>query len=45
MLNKADSGNDILEMHHVKNYEELSFIDHSLKCYNENEDSEEAVVE
>jgi hypothetical protein len=43
--NKANSGNDILEMHHIKNYEELSFIDNNLQCYNENEDSEEAFVE
>jgi hypothetical protein len=37
MLNKANSENDIiLEMHHVRNYEVFSYIDHSLQCYNEN---------
>jgi hypothetical protein len=46
MPNKADSENDvILEMHHVRNYEEFLCIDNSLQCYNENEDCEEATVE
>jgi hypothetical protein len=29
----------------IGNYEELSFINSSLQCCNENEDCEEAVVE
>jgi hypothetical protein len=46
MPNKADSVNDvILEMHRLGNNEEFLFIDNSLQCYNENEDSDEAVVE
>jgi hypothetical protein len=46
MLNKVSSGNGvILEMHHIRNYEELSFINSSHQCYSENEDSEEATVE
>jgi hypothetical protein len=46
MPNKADSENDIiLEMYHVRNYEEFSCADNSLECYNENEDCEEAIVE
>jgi hypothetical protein len=36
MLNKADSENDMLEMHHVRKYKEFSCIDNSLQCYNEN---------
>jgi hypothetical protein len=47
---KADSENDVLlEMHHVRNYEEFSWIDNNsfinLQSYNENEDCEEATVE
>jgi hypothetical protein len=46
MPNKTDSENDIiLETHHVENYEEFSCTDSSLRCYNENEDCEEAIVE
>jgi hypothetical protein len=46
MPNKANNEKDIiLEMHHVGNYEEVSCIDNSLQCYNENEDYEEAIVE
>jgi hypothetical protein len=45
MPNKADSENDILENHQVGSYEEFSCIDNSLRCYNENEDCGEAVVE
>jgi hypothetical protein len=46
MLDKADSENYvILEMHHVRNYEEFSCIDNSLQCYNENGDCENATVE
>jgi hypothetical protein len=32
-------------MHHIRNYEEFSYIDSSLQCYNENEDCEEAIAE
>jgi hypothetical protein len=46
MPNKANSENDvILEMHHVRYYEEFSFINNSLQCYNENEDWGEVTVE
>jgi hypothetical protein len=46
MPSKAGSENDvILEMSHIRNYEEFSCINNSLQCYNENEDCEEAVVE
>jgi hypothetical protein len=46
MLNKANSENDvILEMHYFGSYKEFSCINNSLQCYNENEDSEEAIVE
>jgi hypothetical protein len=46
MPDKADSENDvILEMRHVRNYEEFSCIDNSLQCYNENEDCEDAIVQ
>jgi hypothetical protein len=46
VLNRTDSENDIiLEIHHIRNYEEFSCIENSLKCYNENEDCEEAIVE
>jgi hypothetical protein len=39
MPNKADSENIVmLETHHVRNYEEFSYIDSSLQYYNENED-------
>jgi hypothetical protein len=45
MPDKADSENDILEMHHVGNYEDFSCMDNSLQCYNENEDCEDEIVE
>jgi hypothetical protein len=46
MPNKADSQIDIiLELHLIGNYEEFSYIDNSIHCYNENEDCEEAIVE
>jgi hypothetical protein len=45
MLSKANSENNILERHHVRNYKEFLCISSSLKCYNENADCEEAVVE
>jgi hypothetical protein len=45
MPNKAKSENDVLKMHNVGNYEDLSCIDNSLQCWNENEDCEEATVE
>lgn len=46
MLNKADNGNCVvLEMHHLRNYDEFSYTDNSFQCYNENEDCEEATVE
>jgi hypothetical protein len=38
MPSGVDSENDMLEMHHIGNYEEFSFIDSSLRCCNENED-------
>jgi hypothetical protein len=41
MPNKADSENDVIYI----NYKEISGINSSLQCYNENEDCEEAVVE
>jgi hypothetical protein len=45
MPDKADSENDvILEMQHIGNYD-VSCINNSLQCYNENEDCEDAVVE
>jgi hypothetical protein len=44
--NKVDGENDVmLEIHLVGNYEKSSCIDHSLHCYNENDDSVEAIVE
>jgi hypothetical protein len=46
MSTKANSGKGVLlEMHHVRNYEQVSCIDSSLQWYNENEDCVEAVVE
>jgi hypothetical protein len=33
----------ILEMRRVGNYEEVSCIDNSLQCYNNNKDYEEAI--
>jgi hypothetical protein len=46
MLNKTNSGNYvILEMHCFRSYEEFSCINNSLHWYNENEDSEEAIIE
>jgi hypothetical protein len=45
MSNKADSEDDaILEMRHVRNYEDFSCIDNSLQCYYENEDCEEQLL-
>jgi hypothetical protein len=44
MPHKADSKNSMLEVHHVRYYEEFSCIDSSLQCYSEKEDCEEAVV-
>jgi hypothetical protein len=43
MSNKANSENDVIL--EISNYEEFSWIDSSLQCYNGNEDCEEAVVE
>jgi hypothetical protein len=41
---KDNSENDIiLEMHHVGNYEDFSFIDNNLQYYNENEDCKKAI--
>jgi hypothetical protein len=45
MPGKVDSENDMLEMHHIGNYKEFSFIYSSLQRYNENEDCEETVLE
>jgi hypothetical protein len=45
MPNKADSENYIFENHRVGNCEEISCIDNSFHCYNENEDCGQAVVE
>jgi hypothetical protein len=46
MPSKVDSENGvILEMHHVGNYKQFSFINSSVQCYNKNEDCEEAIVE
>jgi hypothetical protein len=46
ILNKTDSENDvILEIHHIWNCEEFSVTEHSLQCYNANDDCEEATVE
>jgi hypothetical protein len=45
MLVKVDSECDVLEMHHIGNYEEFSFMYSIFQCCNENEDCEEAVVE
>jgi hypothetical protein len=39
MPDKADSVNNVtLEVRHVGNYEQVSCIDNSFQCYNENED-------
>jgi hypothetical protein len=38
MRSEDNSENGLLEMHHVRNYEEFSFIDSSHQCCNENED-------
>jgi hypothetical protein len=38
MPSTVDSENYMLEMHHIGNYKEFSFIYSSLQCYNENED-------
>jgi hypothetical protein len=35
----------MLEMHHNRNYEGFSFIYSNLRCYNENVDCEEIVVD
>jgi hypothetical protein len=46
MLNKTDSGSDVmLEILHVRYYEEVPSIYSTLQCYYENEDCEEATVE
>jgi hypothetical protein len=46
MPSKADSENYvILDMHRIGNYKMLSCLDHSLQCYNENEDCDKAIVE
>ncbi|KDR19627.1 hypothetical protein L798_06146 [Zootermopsis nevadensis] len=46
MPDKTDSENyAILEVQHVRNYEEFACIDDSLQCYNENEDYEDSIVE
>jgi hypothetical protein len=42
MPSKVNSENDVmLEINLTRNYEEFSYIDSSLQCFNENEDCEE----
>jgi hypothetical protein len=44
--NKIDSKNDVkLEIHLIGNYEEFSYSDSSVRCFNEYEDCEDVVVE
>ncbi|XP_021923805.1 uncharacterized protein LOC110831757 isoform X2 [Zootermopsis nevadensis] len=46
MPETTDSENDaILEMQHVRNYEEFACINNSFQCYKENEDYRDAIVE
>jgi hypothetical protein len=46
ILNKVDGKIDILlEIYHVGNYEKFLCLNHSLQCYNENEDCVEVIVE
>jgi hypothetical protein len=45
MPGKVSSENYMLEIHHIGNYKEFSFIYSSLQCSNEDEDCEKAVVE
>jgi hypothetical protein len=44
MSGKVDSENDVLELHHIGNYEGFSFIYSSFQCYDV-KDCEKAVVE
>jgi hypothetical protein len=46
MPNTTYNGHEvILELQHLKNYEEVVGIDNRLQCYNENEDCDDAVVQ